>query len=1101
MNRTSFSLFLLLCLLPVLAVAQDPCTYLGDDSRWDDRFRQPGARSGTVFAMENDAQGHLVVGGSAAIFGGDVSMYDKGVGIWDGEKWSALAKGLGANSQVRAIVRDAAGNLYLGGRFNGGTNNDGSFVVSRNVIRWNHSTQTWQALAQGTGTGDVYALALVGNTLYLGGKFSEVYTNGVATAVSNVASYDVVTGQWGTLGGGLSSQGPSLSGDVLAIEAGSSGQVFFGGAISQAGGSLAINSIARWTPGQGWDNVFGGLPSFQINASGQPTGVSSPSIVQSLCYDAVNDRLFAGGSFGEYIASASIAQRKGFAYLSGGAWTLVRGIGEPINFFSYSVYALALQPGTGKVYVGGSFYKTSTINPLNMAAGNSLARYDPATDTWEELDNGLLGPTTGMTVRAFGFFQGDLYAGGSITHVTPTYKAHNLVRWDGTAWDVLGEGVYDSGVIYALAARDSNIIAGGSFGNIAGKDMEVLGIWNPTDGWRPFAQGFFGNAASNFNKIVYTLFRDGNELYIGGFFGGVNQNITTTSLARYSLVTQTWSSWGSGLGGSFPRIYAFAKFKGAIYAAGTFTSVNGTSITHLARLSGSTWTGVGTFDNTVHSLLNVGDSVLVVGGVFTSIDGNANLKRVAAWDGTQWSALGRGINNGIVYGLGYDPARKRIYAGGNFTQAVQGSGTVLGVQAVAYFEGGLWQQIPAFTNGSLQLRSLRVGPDGTVYMGGSITQVAGLQPGHVLRWHPDYGLATFGRGLDFANNFSASPVESVALIDSFFYAVGSLTTAGDKQASRIARYRLDDPATQQFVVNLGPDATYCGAITLDAGPDATLYSWSTGETGRYLTVSSSGSYAVTAVNAAGCADSDTIDLIINPLVDIFAADSVSACDSVVLDVGAGYFSYFWNTGDTTQTISIDDNDLIRVVAVDAAGCEQIDSVFVSIEGYSPQATFTAYSSAGSTYFTPAQPDFIDTYFWDFGDGTTSTDPAPGHTYTSNDTFAVTLVATNTCGSDTSQQVVVIDYATSLRDALGVHSLSAYPNPGSGLLVLAIDAAVAGLLHYTLTDLQGRTLLHDTAALQAGTNQVQIDPGALAPGVYLLHLQTVRGSHTLRIGRR
>ena len=42
----------------------------------------------------------------------------------------------------------------------------------------------------------------------------------------------------------------------------------------------------------------------------------------------------------------------------------------------------------------------------------------------------------------------------------------------------------------------------------------------------------------------------------------------------------------------------------------------------------------------------------------------------------------------------------------------------------------------------------------------------------------------------------------------------------------------------------------------------------------------------------------------------------------------------------------------------------------------------------------------DTYEWMFGDGNTSTDENPNHTYTDVGTYTVTLIATNECGSDT-----------------------------------------------------------------------------------------------------
>lgn len=49
----------------------------------------------------------------------------------------------------------------------------------------------------------------------------------------------------------------------------------------------------------------------------------------------------------------------------------------------------------------------------------------------------------------------------------------------------------------------------------------------------------------------------------------------------------------------------------------------------------------------------------------------------------------------------------------------------------------------------------------------------------------------------------------------------------------------------------------------------------------------------------------------------------------------------------------------------------------------------------------------DSYLWNFGDGSTSTEDAPMHTYTKDGTFTVELCATNTCGKVCKTQKVVI----------------------------------------------------------------------------------------------
>ena len=54
--------------------------------------------------------------------------------------------------------------------------------------------------------------------------------------------------------------------------------------------------------------------------------------------------------------------------------------------------------------------------------------------------------------------------------------------------------------------------------------------------------------------------------------------------------------------------------------------------------------------------------------------------------------------------------------------------------------------------------------------------------------------------------------------------------------------------------------------------------------------------------------------------------------------------------------------------------------------------------------------YSNTYFWDFGDGNTSTATNPTHTYTSFGTFTVSLFASGPLGTDSilQQSIISVD---------------------------------------------------------------------------------------------
>lgn len=73
----------------------------------------------------------------------------------------------------------------------------------------------------------------------------------------------------------------------------------------------------------------------------------------------------------------------------------------------------------------------------------------------------------------------------------------------------------------------------------------------------------------------------------------------------------------------------------------------------------------------------------------------------------------------------------------------------------------------------------------------------------------------------------------------------------------------------------------------------------------------------------------------------------------------------------------------------------------------PEASFTNEIDGKSVTFTNTSVGEEVTYAWDFGDGGTSTEASPSHTYEANGTYVVKLTATNEGGSDESQVVLEI----------------------------------------------------------------------------------------------
>ncbi len=125
-----------------------------------------------------------------------------------------------------------------------------------------------------------------------------------------------------------------------------------------------------------------------------------------------------------------------------------------------------------------------------------------------------------------------------------------------------------------------------------------------------------------------------------------------------------------------------------------------------------------------------------------------------------------------------------------------------------------------------------------------------------------------------------------------------------------------------------------------------------------------------------------------------------------------------------------------------------------------------------------------THLWDFGDGATSTDASPTHTYATNGSYMVKLLSTGDCNLwDTLSKRVNIGVNTGLHTANPSFVLSVYPNPSNG--VFNVEWPQPKAAPFRLLNIQG-------AEQKSGvliTGKQVLDLSTLPSGVYLLEITT------------
>ncbi len=135
------------------------------------------------------------------------------------------------------------------------------------------------------------------------------------------------------------------------------------------------------------------------------------------------------------------------------------------------------------------------------------------------------------------------------------------------------------------------------------------------------------------------------------------------------------------------------------------------------------------------------------------------------------------------------------------------------------------------------------------------------------------------------------------------------------------------------VVELGPDLLLCGMTetVLTAGPEGPTYAWNHGPSGNAVSISTSGTYSVTATGPEGCIARDSVSVILAPLPEDLLSDTVQCSNSpLILDAGEQGTTYLWNTGATSQAIEVVQSGTYSVLITNAENCSATFDAVVTL---------------------------------------------------------------------------------------------------------------------------------------------------------------------------
>lgn len=400
-----------------------------------------------------------------------------------------------------------------------------------------------------------------------------------------------------------------------------------------------------------------------------------------------------------------------------------------------------------------------TEGELNLASWNGAA--------WAPVGGGVGGNLGGLAARvnALAVFDDGrgpaLYVGGEFMRAGDV-AITSLARWDGAAWEALGQGLAAEPRLFSGAGAGARLprvlslfpgedgerrvlYVGGEFDLAGGRAAGNIAAWDGADWWT-FGAGRPGPVHS------LAQFDDGGGLAL--FAGGEAplgvlpaDNIARWTGATWEIVGDT----GANSAVYPPTVRALRVFDDGetvrLIAAGHFTHAGGVEVHHVAAWDGEDWASLGdgmagTEPVTVHSLIPFDDRrgpALYACGRFTEA-GESQAAFVARWNGDEWLPLRAGLEGPSALQTGgyalttfVADGRRGLYVGGEFDAAGGAGG-----RNVAHWDGDQWAALGDGQGVSGDVRALHVGTNAygepVVYAGGRFLSAGGVKTPSLAAW-------------------------------------------------------------------------------------------------------------------------------------------------------------------------------------------------------------------------------------------------------------------------------------------------------------------------------------------------------------------------------
>lgn len=216
------------------------------------------------------------------------------------------------------------------------------------------------------------------------------------------------------------------------------------------------------------------------------------------------------------------------------------------------------------------------------------------------------------------------------------------------------------------------------------------------------------------------------------------------------------------------EIHAAVAGGSEVYIAGSFRNVNGAPALNIARWNGSEWSALGAGLNGIVEALEFKDGNLFAGGRFV-VSGQTLIGNVARWDGSAWHSVGflnwSRATAPFVVALEFVGERLVVAGGFDFADGIAATN-------VAVFAEGKWTSLGegAENGADGAVQSIAKNDVGEILIGGSFRRAGSVETGPVAKWNGTGWEALGSR----PNRPEHGGITDIEWFDGKLYAAGSI---------------------------------------------------------------------------------------------------------------------------------------------------------------------------------------------------------------------------------------------------------------------------------------------------------------------------------------